>query len=307
MKTISKKNKDRIFIFLMLLLPLTHFAVFWVYLNSSSILLAFQDEYTMGWTLDNFDRFFRQFSREWGMENGTLRYCIVNTLITAFMRIFISQPLVVFASFVLFKKYFGHMFFRVVFYLPGIFGAVICTTMTSYVLDATGPIVQWGEALGINWDFEVLQSGLLGNFKSARTTFFVTDLGISGGTVLLLTGALQKIPSDLFDVGKIEGSGIFNDFWHIAMPCCWSTIGIMWLMTFASVWGDFSRVQLLTGGAYNTNNFAYYLFYNTLSATKGETSYNYPAAIGLLLTAVIVPITLFLRWLSDKIVPEVEF
>lgn len=307
MMKLSKKNKDRIFIFLMLLLPLTHFAVFWIYQNYSSILLAFQDEFTMEWTLDNFSRFFRQLAREWNMENGTLRYCIENTLITAGMRIFISMPLVVFASFVLFKKYFGHMFFRVVFYLPGIFGTVICATMTSYVLDATGPIVQWGSALGIKWDFEVLQSGLLGNYKSARLTYFISDLSIAGATVLLLTGALQKIPGDLFDVGRMEGTGIFNEFWHIALPCCWSTVGIMWLMTFAQVWGDFSRVQLLTGGTYNTNNFAYYLFANTLSATTGETSYNFPAAIGLILTAVIVPVTLFLRWLSGKIVPEVEF
>ena len=307
MMKLSKKNKDRIFIFLMLLLPLTHFAVFWIYQNYSSILLAFQDEFTMEWTLDNFSRFFRQLAREWNMENGTLRYCIENTLITAGMRIFISMPLVVFASFVLFKKYFGHMFFRVVFYLPGIFGAVICVTMTMYILDATGPIVKLGTLLGANWDFEILQSGLLGNYKSARITFFLSDLGISGATVLLITGALQKVPNDLFDASKIEGAGLFNEFWHIVMPCCWSTVGIMWLMTFAQVWGDFSRVQLLTGGTYNTNNFAYYLFASTLSATSGETSFNFPAAIGLILTAFVVPVTLFLRWLSDKLVPPVEF
>ena len=81
----------------------------------------------------------------------------------------------------------------------------------------------------------------------------------------------------------------------------------MWLMTFASVWGNYNRVLLLTDGAHRTKNFAYYLFASSLSATQGEESYNYPAAIGLLLTAVVVPITLFLRWLSNKFVPEVEF
>ena len=307
MVRLSKKNKDRIFIACMLIVPITHFAIFWIYQNYSSIALAFKDEFTDEFTLFNFSRFFKQLAREWNMPNGTLRYCIENTLITAAMRMLVSMPLVVFASFVLFKKYFGHMFFRVVFYLPGIFGSVICMTMTTYILDATGPVVKFFAALGVDWDFEILQSGLLGNYKSARITYFLSDLGIAGATVLLLTGALQKVPKDLFDVGKIEGMGMFAEFWHIVLPCCWSTIGIMWLMTFAQVWGDFSRVQLLTGGAYNTNNFAYFLFANTLSATRGETSYNYPAAIGLILTAFVVPVTLFLRWLSNKLVPPVEF
>ena len=38
----SKKNKDRAFIFLMLLLPVAQFAVFYVYVNVDSILMAFQ-------------------------------------------------------------------------------------------------------------------------------------------------------------------------------------------------------------------------------------------------------------------------
>ena len=81
----------------------------------------------------------------------------------------------------------------------------------------------------------------------------------------------------------------------------------MWLMTFASVWGSYDRVMLLTDGGYKTNNFAYYLFAASLNATKGQESYNYPAAIGLLLTAIVLPLTLLLRWLSNKLVPEVEF
>lgn len=48
------------------------------------------------------------------------------------------MPLVIFASFILFKKFYGHTYFRVVFYIPAIVGAVIITMMQTYVLDATG-------------------------------------------------------------------------------------------------------------------------------------------------------------------------
>ena len=307
-KTASKqKRNEAIFIICMLALPIFHFLVFWLYKNFSSIALAFQDELTGEWGFSNFERFFNQISKDWQADKG-IKVCIENTFLTALQRMFVTTPLVVFASYVLFKRYFGHMFYRVVFYIPGIVGTVITATMLSYILDATGPIVKFGDLMGIQWGFDVLQTGLLGNNGSARITYFVTAMiTVAGGTVLLLTGALQKIPQDLFDSMKLDGVGMFNEFIHLVVPCCWSTIGIMWIMTFANVWGDYSRVMLLTGGAYKTNNFAYYLFASTLSAINGKESYNYPAAIGLLLTAIIAPATLILRWLANKIVEPVEF
>ena len=147
----------------------------------------------------------------------------------------------------------------------------------------------------------------MNNNTTGRTTYFVTMLSIGGGTILLLRGALQKIPRDLFDVGKIEGMGFFREFWYVAVPCSWSTIGIMWIMGFASVWGEYSRSYLLTGGAYGTSNLGYYLFARTIASTTGNESYNYPAAVGLILTAIVLPLTLLLRWGSTKVVKDVEF
>ena len=303
---ISEKNKDRIFICLMLLLPITHFLVFWLYIKGSAIIIAFQNEFTGEFSLEHFERFFRQFRVD--MEtDGVLKGAIANTFISAGIGLLINMPLAVFSSFVLYKKFYGHNFFMVVFYLPGIFGTVICIMMTKFVLDTTGPIVSIGRELGIKWIPEVVMSGLLNNNTTGRTTYFVTMLSIGGGTILLLRGALQKIPRDLFDVGKIEGMGFFREFWYVAVPCSWSTIGIMWIMGFASVWGEYSRSYLLTGGAYGTCTLGYYLFARTLASTTGNESYNYPAAVGLILTAIVLPLTLLLRWGSTKVVKDVEF
>ncbi len=304
---LTKRAQDNIFVCILLILPITHFLIFWLYLNYSSIALAFQDEFTGSFTFDNFRRFFTDFQRDWKLNIG-IKTAIENTFITVFLQMFISIPLVVFTAYVLFKKYFGHMAYRVIFYIPGIIGAVVSTTMAQYILDAIGPIVKIGTKLGINWSFDVLQSGLLQNDVSARPTFFVTSiLGIAGETILLLTGALQKIPQDLFDSGKMDGVGMGREFVFLVVPCCWSTIGVMWIMNFAHVWGSYERVMLLTGGNYKTNNFAYWAFSKSLNATKGAENFNYPAAVGVLLTLVIAPIALLLRWLADKIVEPVEF
>lgn len=303
----TKQQKDRIFIICMLAIPIAHFLVFWLYLNGASIALAFKDQYTEEFTMENFERFFSSWERDFAM-NGPLKYAIINTVIEACISNFINMPLVIFASFALFKKFYGHNFFRVVFYLPGILGAVIISTMQIYVLGSGGPIVQFGKLIGINWDVTVLQSGLIGNNASARITYFVTRLGVGGGTILLITGALNRVPKDLFDSAKVDGIGFFREFIYIAVPLIWSTVGLMWIMSFAGCWSEYQGVMLLTGGAYNTTNFGFYLTSHTLSAvTGGGENYNYPAAIGLIMTAIVAPITLLLRWLAGKLVTDVDF
>lgn len=121
-------------------------------------------------------------------------------------------------------------------------------------------------------------------------------------------GALNRIPQDLFDSGKLDGIGLFREFFYLALPLSWSTVGIMWVMSFAGGWAAYNDVMLLTGGSYNTTNLGYFLVSHTLSATSGSgENFNYPAAIGLLMTGVIAPLTLVLRWLAEKLVSPVDF
>ncbi len=303
----TKKRKNQAFIASLLALPIIGFLVFWLYVNASSLALAFEHEYTGEFTLDNFGKFFENIKRDWGKGAG-IKIAVENTFISAAVRMFFAIPLVIVVSYILFKKFYGHMFYRIVFYIPGMIGTVVSVTMQMYILDAIGPVVSVGSAIGVNWSFDILQKGLLGSMESARITYFITGmLTIGGGTILLLTGSLQKIPKDLFDQMKIDGAGMVREFINLALPCSWSTVGIVWVMSFADAWKDYSRVMLLTGGANNTNNMAYYMFHSSLVAINGETSYNYPAAMGVMLTLVIAPITIFLRWLANKIIEPVEF
>ncbi len=303
----TKKRKDQAFILSLLALPIIGFVVFWVYVNISSLTLAFQNEFTGEFTFEQFGKFFSNVKRDWRRGEG-IKVAVENTFISAAVRMFFAIPFVIVVSYILFKKFYGHMFFRIIFYVPAMIGTVVSVTMQMYILDAIGPIIKGGQLLGVNWSYDILKKGLLGSMSSARITYFVTGmLTIGGGTILLLTGSLQKIPKDLFDQMKIDGAGMVREFINLALPCSWSTVGIIWVMSFADAWKDYSRVMLLTGGANRTNNMAYYMFHSSLSAINGQTSYNYPAAMGLLLTAVIAPITIFLRWLANKIIEPVEF
>ena len=310
-KGMTKKKSDYLFVFFMLLFPCLHFLLFWVYINFESIMLAFEHPVTGELGFTNFERFFVQFQTDLELGEGIIT-CLENTFITAFLQMFVNMPMLVIVTYLLYKQFFGHMAMRVIFYIPTIVGTAVAMILGRQFVGSNGPLIIIGKAIGIPWSDEVLQSGLYNNWETARIAFHVTSvLGVSGSSVLLLTGAFLKIPKDLFDVGKIEGLGMFREFIMLCVPCAWSTIGIMWVMTFGNMWGSYERVMMLTGGAYGTNNFAYYLFGAQLSAISsngaGEATYNYPAAIGLMLTAIVAPATLLLRKLANKIVPPVEF
>ena len=307
---LSKKAKDNWFVASLLVFPIVQWLVFWLYLNSSSILLAFKDPITDEFTFYNFEQFFKKWSEGWATGKG-LKLAFINTLIDMGIGNFIRTPIDIFFSYVLFKKFYGHSFFRAVFYLPVIFGEIAITIMQLYIMDATGPIVAICNAIGIKLPFEVLQTGFYGNFLTARPTFFITRVfAISGGTVLLLTSSLNRIPSDIFDSGKIDGCGFFREFFKIAFPLIWSTVGITWVMSFVSGWLAYNRVMLLTGGMYDTGNLGFYLMSQTLNAVTSNGvngNYNYPAAVGLIFTFFLCPLAIFLRKIAYKWITPVEY
>ena len=106
-KTIfTKKVKDYIFAYGLLAIPILYFLVFWLYLNFSSILLAFQDEFTGEFTTQNFTRLFEDFAQDWKLNRG-VKTAVENTFITAFLTMFVSMPTTVFVTYILFKKYFA--------------------------------------------------------------------------------------------------------------------------------------------------------------------------------------------------------
>jgi len=307
---LTKKAKDNWFVVTLLVFPIVQWLIFWLYLNFSSILLAFQDPITEEFTFYNFELFFKAWKEGWANDKG-LKTAFVNTLLEMGIGNFYRMPLDIFFSYVLFKKFYGHSIFRAIFYLPVIFGEIAVTIMQSYILDATGPVVVICNFIGIDLPFEVLQTGFYGNFLTARPTFFLTRLfAISGGTVLLLTSSLNRVPTDLFDSGKIDGCGFFREFFNIAFPLIWSTVGITWVMAFVGGWLAYNRVMLLTGGMYDTGNLGYYLMSNTLSAigSNGVTgSYNYPAAVGLIFTCFLCPLAIILRKWAYKWITPVEY
>lgn len=83
-KLSKRKISEYIFCYGMLLLPLVQFAIFYVWINSNSIIMAFQEFDGYGenggelfkWSFYNFQRFFR----EWSNPNSVIMGALVNKI-----------------------------------------------------------------------------------------------------------------------------------------------------------------------------------------------------------------------------------
>ena len=136
----SRKVQRGIFIGLMLSVALIQFAIFWVYVNFDSILMAFRLNTKDGiiWTFKNFERFFREYK----IPEKELALALKNTLSLFTVSTLIGLPTALLFSYYLYKKVLFAKFFRVVFFLPSIISSVVLVTLFRYLLKESGPVTR---------------------------------------------------------------------------------------------------------------------------------------------------------------------
>ena len=211
----KREKKNALFAFALLAFPILQFLVFYLYINLSSITLSFlESDGTVGF--GNFVKVWEGFRSS--ADDG-LQMSLFRSMITWAAGIFITFPLSVLFAYALFKKILGEMAFRVIFFLPSILGAVVMTTMYRYIVAADGPLLSMLTAIGIELPPDILRDGLLGTSSSSFVTilFYGYWLGL-GSNIIVLTGALTRIPKEIFESGKLDGVSFMREFFSLTLP-----------------------------------------------------------------------------------------
>ena len=304
------ERKDFPFVYLLIALPVLQFAVFWFYVNISSFTLSFKDGLGR-WTLDNFKQVWHGLTH--ADQYGTN---IVTMILRSFVLWFISNcvvfPISLCTTYVLFRRVFGHYVFRVIYMLPSLIGGVVWIATMKQVLGNTGAIVYLLKNAGITLSGAVKNDGLMYDLATAFPTLCATVFiyGIAGGNAVV-TGAYARIPEDLFDVGKLDGIGFWREFFSVCLPCIWPTVSTLLTFSLCTVFVGEGNVFLYTNGegGYGLDTMGFYIQYlvHRLSLTSSEKMpYGYPAAIGLFITVITLPIVLVGRRILERLVEAVE-
>jgi len=303
---LTRRTSEILFILFMLLLPTLQFIIFWIVPNISSILLGFKNGQGL-YSLQNFKKFFGLFKKsaitgEYTKQSKELFSAIGNSFIYFAVNIFLCTPLVVFFSYVLFRKVPMHGVFKVVFYLPSIIGGTVMATLYYQLFCNSGPLF----AILSKWNLLSESVKKFTLFESQETGFLMiliysiwTCVGIN---MIMFYGAMKRIPNEIFESADIDGVSFFRQFINIVVPLIWPTISTLIIFSLAGLFVTYGPIMILAPSNNSATMIGWYIF---ARVDNGEL--NYPAAVGLIFTAVGLPFVLFVRWLLNKIGSNVEY
>ena len=296
------KNRYRIpFILFAIVPPLINALVLYVYANISSVFMAFMDK-NGAWGFDNFVRLFKEFQ----LESSDIRLGLRNTLLT-FAIIFISYPFKVLVSYFIYKKVPFYKFYRVAFFLPTIIFSVCVSLVFQRAVGPSGFIAETvGKIMGLDYVPE-----LLADSRFANTMVLIHMIWLQfPGELIILGGTFSRIPEEVLEAGRVDGTTWITEFTRIIVPMIWPTITLQMVLTIAGIFSSSGQVFLLTGGAFDTmtiNSWMYLQLQQYSVSGYSSNVYNYLSAAGLVITAIAVPLALGVRKLAGKMNSDVEF
>ncbi len=298
----KKINKTRIaFILCCTVIPVVHWLIFYIYVNASSILMAFKDA-SGAFSLTNFGRFFKELT----LPTSDIRIAFINTFIT-FGILVVSYPFKVLVSFFLYKKVPFYGLYRVLFYLPHIVFSVAIALVFTRLVSVDGFIAKWiGEQQGLDYVPELLADSDYANkviFANMIWLQFPGDLIIWGGT-------FARIPEDVLESGRIDGTTWWTEFTKIVVPLVWPTVALQMVLLACGIFGSTGNVYLLTGGQFGTSTINSWMYTELMRYSGNEYTsnvYNFLSAMGLLITTVAIAISLCVRKFTGKVFEEVEY
>ena len=291
-------RQKRIFLTVMLAVPVLYFLIVYLYVNMSSFVMAFRNVDNQ-WSLDNFRLFFDELTS----KDGTVGISLRNTLIY-FILSLLFFPTGIAISYFLYKKIAGYKFFRIVFYLPSIIAPIVFVTIYKEFVKPWGPVGMLFEALGAPFP----ASGLFAHEDTATWAIvgYCIWLGLPTN-MLMWGGALTRIPKDVFEAACIDGCGTFKELNHIVIPLIFPTISSLLILSFTGFLNAGGPILLFTNGAAQTSTLGFWMFNQVYSNTAGSGGfYGVLSAGGLFFTVLATPVVLFVRWLAEK-VPAVEY
>ncbi len=292
----AMRKSNFICVFCFTIIPIIHFFVFYVYGNYYSFFLAFTkivDGKYVG-SLDNFKSVFQMLAS----ADSSLMIAIRNTAI-----LFVKHILQLCFNFVIAyafaKGLKGAKFYRIMIFLPSIISALALSTIVKNFLADDGALTGlWKQLFGkpfpaLFFDEKTAYPTLLGYSVWAG---FYLDL-------LLFEGAIRRIPQDALDAGQLDGVTKAQELFKIIIPMMWDTISVILILCVCSLFTISLPILLFTDGAYNTQTLQFWFY----QQVQYNGNINQSAAVGLVITAINLPIVFGFRALMNKLGDSIEY
>ena len=295
----KNKLKRAIFIIAMIIVPMANFLLFYVYVNASSILMAFQKTTLKGDRVLTLE-WFKLIVDGLFVRKDMLLY-LENTMYYFLTSLLVVLPLTTLIAYFIYKKIFMYKFFRIMFFLPSIFSAVVLTTIYKQILGIDGPIAEtYAKLFSLPTVPEFFNDS-----KYATGAILIYCIWTGFGTnLILMVGAMARIPEDVLEAGQLDGVSWIRELSAIIIPLVWPTFTTLIVLTFVGIFTASGPILLFTKGQYDTSTISYFIFSQVYF---GNGSKEYAAAVGLFFTVFSVPIILGIKKIMERWQDAIEY
>lgn len=312
METILRRRKKinikrYLFIYGILVIPIANFLVFWVYININTFVLAFQgwdhgtSQYVFrGWV--NFRNMFKNLRTD-----AEVTAALKNSLLLFPWTNFVLLPVSIITAFLLYKRVPGERLFRIVFFLPSIISIVVLATAFRFMFDGTG-----GESLVNGLLRRIGMANLIPRYGWAGTPgtayFFILMYCLWAGigyNVLLLNGAIKRIPVEIVESGKIDGIGYWRELFSITLPLIGPTVSTLFIIGSTAVFTLFIQPMMLTNGAAYTKTISFIIINSVKSG--GANGIVNAAAMGVFFSLIALVSIQVIKHFMEKLLPPYEY
>lgn len=292
------KDKNLLFYCLLMAFPVAQFLVFYIGVNFNSILMAFQKidvrTDTVTWTVSNMKNAFQM------MTGSPELLSVMSVSITAYLLLnVIGLPLGLFFSYYIYKKLPLSGAFRVILFLPSILSAIVMATIYQFFVERAIPTMMMQF-------FDVKMMGLMENpdTRFAFIIFYNVLMGF-GANVLMYTNSMSGISPDVVEAAQLDGTSTLQEFVHVTLPMIYPTITMFLFTGVAAIFTNQMNLFSFYGATAPNDVSTYgYYFYTQTQGAQSIAEYPLLSAMGLLMSVVAIPLTLFVKWLLEKFGPS---
>lgn len=295
-KRTSKQTKDILFFLLLVVWPILQFSVFYIFVNINSFRMAFVDQ-SGKFTFDNFKIWFTLPEYKMPFLNGLKKSGIFFLINVGF-----SIPLALLFSYYIYSKLHGSAFFKVVLFLPNILSSIVMVILYSYFMNDALPDMLKDF---FNLDY-TLRLNSIDNKSDILILLFNIWFGF-GTTVLIFSNSMGSISPSLNEAMKLDGASSLREFWSLIIPCIWPTISMFIVTNIAGILSNQYNIMSFFPEGYE-GTLGYYLFAHVQGFRTNPDAFELHkfAALGLISTAITIPLTFGIKKLLEKLGPRVD-
>ena len=214
---------------------------------------------------------------------------MINTFVFTFASIFFQLFIGLITAMILNKQLKGIIFFRLALIIPYAFPPIIIALLWKWLLSKMYGVYNYFLIF-----LNIIEQPIpwLGSPDYSMTAVVVVNVwfGFPLFTLGILAG-LQSIPTEQYEVARIEGANWYQTFWYVTLPNILTIVGIIIILRTIWVFNTFDLIYVLTGGG-PLNSTMTLPIYSYLVGWKngllGET-----AAVAIFLFLILIIFTFF--------------